>query len=139
MKRVKKPRNNLGFSYMFYKMTEPNSKNRIRFRLVHRKSYCAQGAGLSQGDKFELLSRAKCGFLCTRSTQTRAYAFAHLAPKKHYQYFFNGQLVLTLAISLFRRAFALLTVPTEPRRVRTSQGTKKKAYRVCDKLFSGAP
>ena len=37
MKIMKKPRNNLGFSYIFYKMTEPNSKNRIRFRLVHRK------------------------------------------------------------------------------------------------------
>ena len=29
-------------------------------------------------------SRAKCGLLCTRSPQTPTYAFAHLAPKKHY-------------------------------------------------------
>ena len=32
-------------------------------------------------------SRAKYGFLCTRSPQTPTYAFAHLAPEKHYQYF----------------------------------------------------
>ena len=55
-----------------------------------------------------------------------AYAFAHLGYAKEnanifrpeqksiINAFLNGQLVLTLAGSLFRRAFALLTVPTKP-------------------------
>ena len=57
-----------------------------------------------------LVSRAKCGFLCARSPHGRAYVRAHLVPKKRYQRFSYGQLVLLQKSTNFDRGLSILSI-----------------------------
>ena len=98
---------------------------------MHRKSYCAQGAG----ERFELLSRAKCGLLCARSPFARTYAFAHLGYAKENANIFrpeqksiinallNGQLVLP-----FRGTKRSLYRSSNPRRTKKSKNPQRYRF-----------